>query len=241
MFLSSVQKQGSLEEWVAEGGIWKETRVDSDKLKEIFKIVLYIFWRLVANKDSEDDTTQFSEHYLGDLVFRGYCVEDFINLIYIYGRSNTSVVESFLTRISELNPNKLRSQFSETLIAGLKKIKNHVRSLVSLAKSHFDKSGLTNTEDWPEKIRYCINESVNIQKEMYMMAKFFPSIMGSAVWASDVLIVLSNFYILISDHKKLIWEEYVFEKRWLNTSTQQLKKLIFKTIVMFLKKHYFAC
>ena len=87
------------------------------------------------------------------MIFKHYDLEDFINLIYVYGRSNESVVMSILQRLSELNPDKFISQFRENINALLKKIRTHVKALAVIKKSHFDKSGLTDTESWPEKIK----------------------------------------------------------------------------------------
>lgn len=137
---------------------------------------------------------QFSESYLGQLIFRTYDVKDFINLIYVYGRSNESTVQSVMIRLSELDANKFTNQFREELTSSLKRIKNNVKSLCTIAKSHFDKSGLTDTESWPKRIRECIDDSIYELKELYIMAKFFPARVAQAVWKSDVLIILANYY-----------------------------------------------
>lgn len=182
----------------------------------------------------------FSEKYLGDMIFKQYHLNNFIDLIYIYGRSNESVAESILQRLSELNQNKLVEQFRDTLTATLKKIKNHAHGMAVITKSHFDKSGLTNTETWPEKIKHCMNESIQEVKELFVLAKFFPKIVASSVWPTEVLITLSNYYLLIKEYKANVWVHYVFEKRWLNEMTQYVKKLIFKTIITYIKRLYFG-
>ncbi len=104
-------------------------------------------------KSTTNDKSHFSESYLGDLIFKAYDLSDFINLIYIYSRSNESVITFMLQRLSELNESKFLSQYKETLLATLKKIRNHAKAISVITKSHFDKSGLTNTEDWGERIK----------------------------------------------------------------------------------------
>lgn len=174
------------------------------------------------------------------MIFRAYDLEMFIAMCHLYGRSNDSVMLSILQRLSELQLDKFIDQFRETLSATLKKIKNHARALAVITKSHFDKSGLTNTEPWPARIRQSLDESTEETKDLFVLAKFFPNVVASSVWANDVLIVLSNYYLMIKEYKVEVWENYVFEKRWLNESTNYVKKLLFKTIVMYLKRLYFG-
>ena len=45
---------------------------------------------------------------------------------------------------------------------------------------------------------------------------------------------------MIKEYKTDIWEEYIIEKIWLNSSTLYARKLIFKTIIMYLKRLYFG-
>lgn len=255
MFLGSLQKQGQISSDKDNETEPSTPRVNKDKFKDIIKLVLQIFWRLVSNnvvsglncsllfqqlKDAADDTNQFSESFLGELIYKAYNFDNFLNLIYVYGRSNGSVVQSILNRLSELNPDKFVSQFREEIIATLKKVKNNVRALAVIAKSHYDKSGLTRTEDWPEKIKQYMEDSMSEIKQLYVMAKYFPTIVASSIWPTDVLIILSNFYVLIKEHKPEIWEMYCFEKRWLDKATHDLKKLLFKTIITFIKRQYFG-
>jgi hypothetical protein len=182
----------------------------------------------------------FSEKYLGDMIFRQYRLDIFIDIIYIYGRSNESVVESILQRLSEVNQNKLVEQFKDTLTISLKKVKNHAHTMAVITKSHFDKSGLTNTETWSNKIKHCMHESIQEVKELFVLAKFFPKIVASSVWPTEILITLSNYYLLIKEYKVNVWGQYVFEKRWLNETTLYVRKLIFKTIITFIKRLYFG-
>ena len=87
------------------------------------------------------------------MIFKSYDLEVYVNLIYIYGRSNDSVISFMLKRLSELNESKFDTQFREILVAGLKKIRNHAKSMSVITKSHFDKSGLTQIDDWPIRIK----------------------------------------------------------------------------------------
>lgn len=109
-----------------------------------------------------------------------------------------------------------------------------------ITKSHFDKSGLTNTEDWADRIKQCLEENIEEGQEMYLLAKYFPLSVAQAVWSTDLLIVLSNYYLLVKEYKTEVWENYVYEARILDEKTLQVKKLVFKTLVMFLKKMYFG-
>ena len=63
--------------------------------------------------------------------------------------------------------------------------------------------------------------------------------MSPTVWSSDILI-LSKYYMLIKEHKSSIWEFHFFNKISLELLTTHLKKLIYKSIVTFLRKHYFG-
>ena len=87
------------------------------------------------------------------MIFKTYNLNDYQNLIYIYGKSNESVVQTIMQRLSESNPEKFISQFRDNIKVTIKHIKNNVKALAVIAKSHYDKSGLTNTENWPEKIK----------------------------------------------------------------------------------------
>lgn len=73
-----------------------------------------------------------------------------------------------------------------------------------------------------------------------MLAKYFPLIIGSSVWETDLLIILSNYYLLIREYKVEVWEQYIIEKRLLDQKTLEVKKLLFKTIIMNLKRLYFG-
>jgi len=150
-------------------------------------------------------------------------LSNFVDLAYVYGRSNESVVHAILNRLGELNSDKVMEQFSESIMTISKHIKNIVRSLCSIAKSHYDKSGLTNTEDWPEKIKSILEDSIIKMNDMYIFAKYFPNLVSPTVWATDILIVLTNYYVLIKDHKPEIWEMYCLNKRSLDSLTVHLK------------------
>ena len=76
--------------------------------------------------------------------------------------------------------------------------------------------------------------------DIYLFAKHFPNIVNPTVWFSDILIILSNYYMLIKEHKSSIWEFHFFNKINLELLTTHLKKLIYKSIVTFLRKHYFG-
>lgn len=138
------------------------------------------------------------------------------------------------TRISLL----LSSEISSMPIWN--KIKNHAKAMAVITKSHFDKSGMTNTEDWGFRIKQWLEDSIAISSELLVLAKYFPLIVGSSVWDTDILIILSNYYLLVKEYKVEVWEQYVFEKRWLNLKTKELKKLLFKVIIMNLKRLYFG-
>lgn len=60
---------------------------------------------------------------------------------------------SILQRLSEVNLDKFIGQFREIINNNLKKIRNHAKAMSVITKSHFNKSGLTNTEDWPLRIK----------------------------------------------------------------------------------------
>ena len=48
-FLSSVQKQASLDKDMALTRADSHSKINKDKFQEIVKIILYLFWRLVSN------------------------------------------------------------------------------------------------------------------------------------------------------------------------------------------------
>ena len=244
-FLKDIQKQGNIETnelfSPRKGG---KDEINLEKFKKVMEVILKLFWRLVSNnarvKDNQEDLDQFTETYLGDLVFKGYSLENFIDLVYVYGRSNSSVVQNILARLGELSPEKFISQFNDSLISSMKTLKNHVRSLWTIAKSFYDQSGLTNTEDWPDKIKFWVEDSIWEMNDIYLFSRYFPNIASQTIWYSDILIVLSNYYVLIKEHKPSIWEFHFHNKLSLELLTSHLKKLIFKSIVTFLRKHYFG-
>jgi len=53
--------------------------------------------------------------YLGELIFKGYSLSNFVDLAYVYGRSNESVVHTILNTLGELNSDKVIEQFSESI------------------------------------------------------------------------------------------------------------------------------
>ena len=133
-FLRDIQKQGNIESnevFNAKKGGKSETILI--KFKKVMEVILKLMWRLVSNntktKNALEDPDQFTETYLGDLIFKVYNIDNFVDLVKVYGRSNPSVVHNILSRIGELSPDKFTSQFNDNLISSLKSIKNHVRSL----------------------------------------------------------------------------------------------------------------
>ena len=244
-FLKDIQKQGNIESReLFSPKKNQNNEINLSRFKNIIEIILKLFWRLVSNntrtKDSQEDNDQFTESYLGDLIFKGYSIENFIDLVYVYGRSNSSVVQNILARLGELSPDKLISQFNDSLTSSLRILKNHVKAFWTLAKSFYDPSGLTNTDDWPDRIKFWLEDSISEMNDIYLFAKHFPNIVSPTVWSSDILIILSNYYMLIKEHKSSIWEFHFFNKISLELLTTHLKKLIYKSIVTFLRKHYFG-
>ena len=132
-FLKDIQKQGNIEssEYFSPKKN-QNNEINLSRFKNIIEIILKLFWRLVSNntrtKDSQEDYDQFTESYLGDLIFKGYSIENFIDLVYVYGRSNSSVVQNILARLGELSPDKLISQFNDSLTSSLRVLKNHVKA-----------------------------------------------------------------------------------------------------------------
>lgn len=242
-FLKDIQKQGNIESSQLFSPKNSQNKdINLPRFMRIMEIILKLFWRLVSNnsKSKEEDCDQFTESFLGDLIFKGYTLENFIDLVYVYGRSNSSVVQNILARLGELSPDKLTSQFSEYLASSLRILKGHVRTFSSLAKSFYDPSGLTSTEDWPDRIKFYLEDSISKMNDVYLFAKHFPNIVSPSVWSSDVLIILSNYYMLIKEHKPTIWELHFFNRISLELLTNHLKKLIYKSIVTFLRNHYFG-
>ena len=132
-FLKDIQKQGNIESSeLFSSKKNQNNEINLSRFKNIIEIILKLFWRLVSNntrtKDSQEDNDQFTQSYLGDLIFKGYSIENFIDLVYIYDRSNSSVVQNILARLGELIPDKLISQFNDSLTSSLRVLKNHVKA-----------------------------------------------------------------------------------------------------------------
>lgn len=159
-------------------------------------------------------------------------------MLHIYNKSNPNDAERIVLRWSELSDEKFVSQFKGIFSVKLSKLKNDMKTLWNIAKGHEDKSVLTNHEVWPSQINSCLNDAMEVLKDIYVVAQFFPTVISLYLWACEPLIILSNYYFLIKLHKTEVWDHYW--KPTINPKWEFVKKILFKTIIKLLKRLYFG-
>ena len=117
---------------------------------------------------------------------------------------------------------KLNLQFNEILTSSFRVLKNYVKAIWMLTRSFYDPSVLKSTDDWTDRIKFWLEDSISEMNDIYLFAKHFPNIVSPTVWSSDILIILSNYYLLIKEHKSSIWEFHFFNKISLELLTTHL-------------------